>query len=311
MKMIDFDAVLCVAPKHKNLALRAVRSLEIFSSARNIFIITSSKNFSFFKENILSNEKIKLLDEDLLIENISLSYIKEYLNKRINSDIKSGWYFQQFLKMAASNLSYISEHYLIWDSDTVLLRPLEFFDELGRVCINPNTENHLPYFKVLKKLLGIEKQVDYSFISEHLIVNKKYMNDLISSIKNNSNQGNGNISWVEIILDAIDDEDLNGSGFSEFEIYGNYIAKYFSNSFLPRPLSSIRTGTEIYGVNPNKHDLYKLMQSGYFLVSFEDWHYASPKRVALNKLISCSSFWLTNIFDKKNKSLNYAKVICK
>ena len=137
------------------------------------------------------------------------------------------------------------------------------------------------------------------------------MNDLISSIKNNSNQGNGNISWVEIILDAIDDEDLNGSGFSEFEIYGNYIAKYFSNSFLPRPLSSIRTGTEIYGVNPNKHDLYKLMQSGYFLVSFEDWHYASPKRVALNKLISCSSFWLTNIFDKKNKSLNYAKVICK
>lgn len=81
--------------------------------------------------------------------------------------------------MSICNLSDMAYHYLIWDSDTVLLQPLIFFDQDEKVPVNPKTEYHKPYFELIKKVLSIEKQVDFSFISEHLMINKSYMNELI------------------------------------------------------------------------------------------------------------------------------------
>jgi len=56
--------------------------------------------------------------------------------------------------MAICNYSDMADHYLIWDSDTILLKSLLFFDKEKRVLINPETEYHEPYFILIKKSSG-------------------------------------------------------------------------------------------------------------------------------------------------------------
>lgn len=278
-----YDAVLCVSSKHKNIALRAIRSLHVFARPRKIFVITSTKNFAFFKDHFEAWAPILLLDEDKLIDNVDLRFIESELRKRSASHKRAGWYYQQFLKMAACNLSEVASYYLAWDSDTILLQPVDFFDGDGRVLINPKTEDHRPYFHLMTKVLGLEKQVDFSFISEHFMINTMHMKHLIASIEQRSP---GNAIWVKIILDAIDNKDLQQSGFSEYETYGNFIAHNYRDSFRCRPVKSTRNGAKIYGHVPSRYDIFSLMQAGYGFATFESWHSAARAQLATNKTIS-------------------------
>jgi hypothetical protein len=280
---VIYDAVLCVSSKHKQIALRAIRSLHVFTRPRKIFVITSTKNFAFFEDHFEAQAPILLLDEDKLIDNVDLRFIKSELRKRSASHKRAGWYYQQFLKMAACNLSEVADHYLIWDSDTILLQPLDFFDGNGRVLINPKTEDHRPYFNLMAKAVGVKKQVDFSFISEHFMINTMQMKHLISSIEQRSP---GNALWAKKILDAIDNKDLQQSGFSEYETYGNFIAQNYKESFRCRPIKSTRNGAKIYGRIPNRYDLFSLMQAGYAFATFESWHSATGTQLATNKTIS-------------------------
>ncbi len=185
--------------------------------------------------------------------------------------------------MSICNLSDMAYHYLIWDSDTVLLQPLIFFDQDEKVPVNPKTEYHKPYFELIKKVLSIEKQVDFSFISEHLMINKSYMNEQICNFMTITAD---EISWVELILNSIDDQHLGGSGFSEYKTYGNFVALKYNSSFQCRSLKSTRYATMHYRINPNKYDIFRLMLAGYTFASFEVWQSASKKRVAASRTIS-------------------------
>ncbi|HON58913.1 MAG TPA: DUF6492 family protein [Smithella sp.] len=172
---ILYDAVMCVSLPHRDMALKAIRSLQVFAAPRKIFVITARQNFAFFQSKLDSHFPLCLLDEDRVIQDITLRVLQDYFARRIGDIRRAGWYFQQFLKMSACNLPDLADHYLIWDSDTVLLQPLTFFGHDGIVLINPKTEHHSPYFTTMQKLLGIGKQVSFSFISEHLMIKKQYM----------------------------------------------------------------------------------------------------------------------------------------
>ncbi len=284
-----YDAVLCVKPGHKHIALIAIKSLYVCSQPRKIFVVSSRENFTFFSEKL--NLPIYLLDENSIIANINLNTIQDYLMQRVQSNYRSGWYFQQFLKMAICNIVDIADYYLIWDSDTILLKNVDFFDKEGRVFISPKTAYHKPYFKLIKKILGIEKQVNFSFISEHMMINKFYMKELLNNL---IAQTPDKISWVEFILNAIDEQHLTHSGFSEFETYGNFIATKYKDSFKLRPLKSIR-GANIYGAVPNKYDVFSLMLSNYVFATFETWHIPSKKRVIANKIKSSIFYKFCNL----------------
>jgi hypothetical protein len=294
---MTYDTVLCVSPRHSFLALMAVRSIALFTKTRKIFIITARSHFDFFERNLEASLPVHLLDEDELIENIDLCSLQDILQKRIGLRRRAGWYFQQFLKMALCYRSDVANYYLIWDSDTVLLKPVDFFDESGKVLVNPRTENYQPYFYLIKNLLGIRKQVDFSFISEHFMVKKAYMQELIGKV---SERSLGGETWVETILNGIEDQELQKSGFSEYETYGNYIAAHYRESFDCRALKSTRFGATLYGMNPNKYDLFSLMRSGYEFVTFEGWYPRSRRQIFKNKLHSGIYYWvcsLINLYD--------------
>lgn len=297
--------MLCVSSKHKDIALKAIRSLYLFSQSRKIFVITSLNNFTFFENRLETRLPVYLLDEDQLIENINLRVIQNIFDQRIGSHQRSGWYFQQFLKMYICNLSDVADHYLIWDSDTILLRAVDFFDKDGRVLVNPTTQYHQPYFNLITKILGIKKQVIFSFISEHFMIRKTYMKELISNFTTRDT------SWVELILNSIDNQDLRRSGFSEYETYGNFIALNYKNSFNCRPIKSTRNGAKYYGKNPNKYDIFSLMQACYMFATFEARPPTLTMRIAVNKVNSRINYTHCHLTNRCNGRLNAAAEICR
>ena len=190
--------------------------------------------------------------------------------------------------MAMCHHPEISEHYLIWDGDTLMLQPLQFFTPAGKTLIKPSSEHHRPYFMLMEKVLGYDRQVNFSFVSEHLMVNRAYMSHLIDEIASkNQNQG----SWIYTILDNIDDKNLPKSGFSEYETYGNFIQKNYPDSYECRAVKSSRAGVRYAGKNPKEFDLYSLSKR-FLYVTFES-HHRFSKKLPLFKLRS----WVTYVYD--------------
>ena len=62
----------------------------------------------------------EFLNEDQLCEGMTLGAVKEYMTKRTGKASRSGWYFQQFLKLGYAQVCE-DEYYIVWDSDTVIL----------------------------------------------------------------------------------------------------------------------------------------------------------------------------------------------
>lgn len=268
----------------------AIRSLARFTASRTIYVITSAENFPFFQELVSAQPSLELLNEDEVIAGVTLQEIRGYLTRRIGSGARAGWYFQQMLKMALCGRGEVAPHYLIWDSDTIALRPLIFFDDSGRSLVNPKTERVASYFDWMRKALKLERQVRFSFISEHLMVAKESMRELIAAF---SGVPVDSGTWVWRLLDLIDDRHLGRSGFSEYETYGNFVASRHPDSFTCRRLKSTRHATVLFGTAPRREDVHYLMLAGHSFASFETYAPQSRVRIALNRAVAGRLFSLS------------------
>lgn len=226
-----------------------------------IFILTKRQNFEVLVQHF-SNELI-LIDEDHVCDGLTIKVVKNYLSYRIGTTWRAGWYFQQFIKLAMAWRNDVSNDYLVWDADSIALKPINFFTKTGRIFVTKSKEYHVPYFICNEKLTGIQKLVPYSFISEHMVFTKKHVISLLNEIMKISDD-----IWWKIILDQVDSKDLVGSGFSEYELYGNYIMNRDPNHFHARKLVNFRSGTMIFGLQPDNRWL-NLFSLFYDYISFE------------------------------------------
>jgi len=232
-------------------------------SFNNIYLITCKENFS--KLSILKSSTIIILDEDSIISGLEIKYIRNYLYNKGQDINRAGWYFQQFIKLGLSTTKYINNRYLVWDADNIALRKINFFSNEGEILCDTTKENYATYFLVNEKLIGLKKQVNFSFISEHFIFETEKVKELLNKISINTNN-----CWWKQILDSIPENQLSSSGFSEYELYGNYITKYHKNSFKIRKLSKSRRGTHLLGINPSKFSL-SFFSIVFDYMSFEEW----------------------------------------
>ncbi len=223
-----------------------IRYVLKYLDPKNIFIITDIRFKRFLPREILQNKKCVVLDENSIIEELNLDIIKNLFGGVGRDKLKSGWYFQQFLKMAFAQSKYCdTDYYLSWDSDTIPLRKIVFFDKNGSPFFTMKSEHHKPYFTAIKKLLGISKFNNKSYIAENMMFKKSIMLELINAIQSN-NIIKGNI-WYEKILYALEPESVSLMGFSEFETYGNYCFNNYSGLYKERTLPSFREGGLIRG----------------------------------------------------------------
>lgn len=170
---------------------------------------------------IVSNENPNIsgtvyISEDRYQKYINLEKIKEkFINNNPELSFRSGWIYQQFLKLYSSKvIPELTDPYIIVDSDTLFLKDVEFNSEKFYYC-NAD-EYHQPYLQTIKKLLGVENTIGFSTISHHMIFHKNFLNELIMDIEKRFSK-----PFADCILDAIDYNEL--SSISEWDLYSNYM----------------------------------------------------------------------------------------
>lgn len=241
-----YNIVIPVIFRDYSFLNKTIRYVNTFLTPKKVFIITDIRFKRFLPNVILNDSHCIILDENKLIEGLTLDYLKNLFWKLGRNRMKSGWYFQQFLKMAFALSPYCdTDYYLSWDSDTIPLRKIYFFDEKEKPYFTMKLERHEPYFVAIDKLLGIINTNCHSYIAENMMFNKSIMMELIYRIQSNV-QMEGT-TWFEKIIYALEPEDVSPMGFSEFETYGNYCYNNYPGFYVERTLSSFRAGGMIQG----------------------------------------------------------------
>ena len=176
----------------------------------------------------------------------------------------AGWYFQQLIKLQFAFCEPEDDYYLIWDADTVPLRPMRFFDAEGRALLTRATEYHAPYFETYRTLLGTEPNREFSFIAQHLLMQKSIVREMLGRIETRTE---GEENWAWKIMRSL--PKTGDNLFSEYETYGHYVKNFhagrvrFVNRAWQRDTSH-HTGRGI----PSEGELRTLAQT-YDYVAFE------------------------------------------
>jgi hypothetical protein len=134
----------------------------------------------------------------------------------------AGWYFQQFLKLQFAFVEPEDDFYLIWDADTIPLQPMRFFDSAGRMLLTQAVEYHVPYFETYRRLFGEEPHREFSFIAQHLLVQKSIAREMLAAVERHIEGAEG---WAWKIMRVLP-PDQGVHTFSEYETYGHYIKNH-------------------------------------------------------------------------------------
>ncbi|MCT8977280.1 DUF6492 family protein [Clostridium sp. CX1] len=261
-----FDVIIPVAKKDLSLVIKNIPYIFKMLSPRKIIFIGSSE----LKSSFPLNKKLEFINEDEIYQDMKLSTIQSIMYNITGSTNRSGWYLQQFLKMSYATISR-ENYYVVWDADTIPLNTIPFFDDRSdKYLFTMKTEYHTPYFTTIGKLFNneVKKYNNQSFIAEHMIIDTKIMIELIKKIESNKNlKGN---YFYEKIMYSIDEKDIQGAGFSEFETYGNYVMKYYPYKYGMRKLRSLREGSIYLGMSPTDEGLI-MASKNFDLISIEHW----------------------------------------
>ncbi len=183
----------------------------------------------------------------------------------------TGWYYQQFLKMQYS-LICDDEYYMVWDGDTIPCKVVNMFNEnSGQPYFDMKHEYHAEYFETLSIILpGFRKMIERSFISEHMLIKTSVMRELISEIEGNDKIP-GTKFW-EKILNAIPEEKIQESAFSEFETYGTYVAIKHPSMYKLREWHSFRQGGNFFSIDTISDRDFQWLSKDFDAISFEKGH---------------------------------------
>jgi hypothetical protein len=241
-----------------------------------IHVITRKEDFHLFRD--ACGPGLRLWDESELLPGMTLRKLREMPLPFFPKG--AGWYFQQFLKFAFVNVSNSDEHYLIWDADTVLMRPIDFFASDGRAFYTKAGENHRPYFQTFERLFGVPAEREFSFISQHQIINKKILRQMLAEIEA-ANPDSPDWAWA--IMNNLQGEGSNL--FSEYETYGHYVKWKHPETMAFRELKWTRNGERLAGYPPDATRLGELSKE-YDFAAFETF-FSIKNRIcrALRKLM--------------------------
>lgn len=302
MDINKYSIIIVAHSSDLELAKQNIPVIYHFLKPKQIVIISNKD--AIFEIKQMKFSYVKFMDEDKIMPSLNLEEIKNLMQKRYPYVERAGWYFQQFLKMAYATIC-ADEWYLIWDADTIPLRKLSFFTKDGKGILDIKSEYHKPYFRTIKKILGINKIIEGSFISEHMLINKKAMIELIYQIEQNSEIKG--IKFFEKVIYALNIKELKGNGFSEYETYGNFVMKNFPEIYSVRKLRTLREGKILLGACPDRKVL-KWASNSYDIISLEKYHKADPilkkcTKGFLRNFISMRAMW--NLYKRINAGRYY------
>ncbi len=184
------------------------------------------------------SEKIKQVCTDkkcvFVLEDALIPINKPEIDYRVGKLDRSGWLYQQFLKLSGE-IFCSQDNYLVIDSDTLLISQ-QVFERDGKFIYNFSDEYHSPYFDVYERLFGYPVRCPVSFTSHHILVNVNMLRRMKIAI-----EARNGLPWYQSIINAIDKSET--SGHSDYDTYGQYALEsmsdlvcleYWHNISLPR-----------------------------------------------------------------------------
>ncbi len=236
------------------------RAVSNFIQYRKHLVIVPGCDIDIFQS--ISHKFCEIVSEDLHLP----PYIHSLLDSRIaecgGSLDRKGWYIQQFAKLVALSKLSANQIGLIWDADTIPLKPIDLIDH-GKLFFYQGTEYHQPYFDSLSRLLGMQRLYSGSFISQCIAAKGRWMREMIDDIESTANK-----PWIDAIIDSIDFSEV--CGFSEYELLGNYFFLKHPDEFLPINRSWLRRGGLVFKHPHTKTRILSLLFSPFYdYIAFE------------------------------------------
>lgn len=140
---------------------------------------------------------------------------------------RSGWLFQQLVKLSGKVGT--CRHYLCIDADHVLIRPHVFLTDDDKTVFYMSYEEHQPYYDNIRKLLPGLPLDRLSYVDHKMLFDKEQLEALHRALSEHAK-----CPWVDAIVDSYDRQCL--SGFSEFELYGNFVTEKVQRPWLQKRL---------------------------------------------------------------------------
>ena len=263
-----YDAIIMVIPENIKLLEKAFPYLcENLGAESIVFVANDSCRSEIDKA--FAGKGYRFLNEDEIFTGMTLLRIKEILLGLCGDSHRAGWFYQQFLKMAYA-YKCENRYYLVFDSDTIPLRKIQYFDEDGKPQFIIKREYHAPYFETMKVLFDGEVgrfNRDVSYIAENMIIKKDIMIEIIDKIMDNPHLCGE--AFYERILNSISRDVVKDTGFSEFETYGNYVMTFYPGVYNEIRLHTQRRGTFLFGNEPSDEQL-RWASKDYDIISFEN-----------------------------------------
>ena len=259
--------ILTTPTDYKRLAHNHVRMVQNLYP-RKLYFLGSEEVGELVKASAVANEAGFINEETILPFDKVHHVMKEALGVEELPRGITGWYYQQFLKMQYSFVCE-EEYYLVWDGDTVPCAPFTMFAADG---VSPyfdlKDEYHEEYFNTIGRLFpGMHKAISGSFISEHMLIHCKMMQQMIQEIEgNDSLKGN---TFYEKIVFSIPKDKLTSNSFSEFETYGTYMAFRNPAKYRLRKWHSFRYGASFLHPETMTDEDYEWFARDFEAISYE------------------------------------------
>lgn len=269
----DLDLTISVChPKHLSNWSVVQENLRKFVPAKTYLLVVPDESVDQFSEVTHSTVRIEP-------ESIHAAAYADVLRDALKAKGQShryGWFLQQFIKIGALRGHDDTAKLLIWDADTVPLRPITFFEACGRSqrvgYFSERVGGHEPMFAQIEALMGLPKATKRGFISQCFPLWGKWANEFFQVIEDNG------LSWHENIISSIPFE--RGSALSEYELLGTFIATKHEREVFWVDLPWIRNGHLLFKSARVAADVPESTHSLYY-AAFETYDQLAPTSVSV------------------------------
>lgn len=175
--------------------------------------ITSHPHFPF-------HEKVRFIDESLFKKRL---YQANGVTIESVPHLETNWFWQQVIKLSVNSLT-DAENFLIVDADLLFIKPIRFL--AGRTFYFYSENEHYPaYFNLIRHLTGLEKAIDKSFISDHMLFNRTVLRELQYFVESKTKK-NFLVAINDLLAEGTPE---NFFSLSEYELYGTFFVHKYAD----------------------------------------------------------------------------------
>lgn len=245
---MNYDLVIPTAPKDYNKAKFCIASAikHLNPQPQNFFIIYPDKTDTIY----INNTKINCVNE------LEVLNLDKNACKGIN---RPAWIYQQFLTLFQNASP--NNYYLIVDSDLVFNRKFDLFNNEKPQFFWGIDQHHPPYFRFLKQFFNLEKQFDHSFISDMMFFDKKICLEIV-------NKFGGISEFYDLCVENMCSDLL----LSEYELYGNYVSKFYPNLYSIKEIKCSLNGKyDTWSDKEIQELIYHKNNEDYDIITYHSW----------------------------------------